>query len=510
MNWFGKTTTAYAGILLGGAAMGALLLGPQFSQSAGAEPIRIEAPRGAPISFADLIDSVSPAVVSVNVRGEREVGSDARDRLLERFQDGIPGLEDFLEERRREEEENGPATRETRALGSGFFISADGLAVTNNHVIDGATEIQLVMHDGTELDAELIGTDPETDLAVVKVIEPGKFPYVEFEQTDKVRVGDWVVALGNPFGLGGTATAGIVSADGRDLGNGSQYTDFLQIDASINQGNSGGPTFDLHGRVIGVNTQILSPTGGSVGIGFAIPAELAVSITDELIKNGEVKRGWLGVSISDFRPEFADALDIKDGKGALVAEVTDGSPAAKAGIKRSDVILSLNGANIDDASHLTRLVGALRADSENRFEILRRGERRIINVKVGERPKNLTAGGGAPIEPQDDDAKDKEEGTSILGVSLSEMDKDSREALGLADAEKGLIVNNVDRSSPFAPVVTAGFALLEVNGEPMEDVDDLKTVIDAARKAGKEQVLVTIRSARGTNFVTVDISEDEE
>ena len=507
MNWFGKTSTAFAGILLGGAAMGALLLGPQFSQLAEADPIKIEAPRGAPLSFADLIESVSPAVVSVNVRGEREVNdSPSSERLLERFR-GVPGLEDFLEERRREEEEDGPATRETRALGSGFFISADGLVVTNNHVIDGATEIQLVMTDGTELDAELIGTDPETDLAVVKVINGGTFEYVEFEKSDDVRVGDWVVALGNPFGLGNTATAGIVSADGRDI-NGSQYTDFLQIDASINQGNSGGPTFDLKGRVIGVNTQILSPTGGSVGIGFAIPADLVVTITDELIKNGEVKRGWLGVSIGDFRPEFAEALDVKDGKGALVADVTPGSPADDAGIKRSDVIIELNGAEIEDANELTRRVAKLIVDSENDFVVLRRGERRIIKVTVGERPKNLTAGTTQPEQPEEDEEK-KEEGESVLGVSLSELDEEAREALGLKDSEKGLIVNGVERSSPFARVMTTGFALLEVNGQPMESVEDLQRVIDAARRAGKEQVLVTVRSVRGTNFATVDISEDE-
>lgn len=506
MNLFGKTTTAYAGLLLGGAAMGALLLGPQFSQSADADPIKIEAPRGAPISFADLIESVSPAVVSVNVRGERQVGSNARDQLLERFR-GLPGLEDFLEERRREEEETGPETRETRALGSGFFITADGFVVTNNHVIDGATEIQLVMSDGTELDAELVGTDPETDLAVVKVTNPGKYPYVEFELTDKARVGDWVVALGNPFGLGGTATAGIVSADGRDLGNGSQYTDFLQIDASINQGNSGGPTFDLYGRVIGVNTQILSPTGGSVGIGFAIPAELAVAVTSELIKNGEVKRGWLGVSIGDFRPEFADALDVENGKGALVAEVTPGSPAAKAGIKRSDVIIKLNGVDIEGSSQLTRLVAKLIVDSENKFVVLRRGKPMDINVKVGARPKNLTTGVPAPQEPEDKD-KDKESSADILGVTLSELDDESRKALGLGEKEKGLIVNSVARTSPFAKVVTEGFALLEVNGTPMTSPEDLEKVIEEARRSGKEQVLVTVRSVRGTNFATVKITEE--
>jgi len=477
MNWFGKTTTAYAGLLLGGAAMGALLLGPQFAQQAEADPITIEAPRGAPLSFADLIDSVSPAVVSVNVRGERELArNNSEERLLERFR-GVPGLEDFLEERRREEEENGPATRETRALGSGFFISEDGYVVTNNHVIDGATEIQLVMSDGTELDAELVGTDPETDLAVVKVIDPGKYAYVEFEQTDKVRVGDWVVALGNPFGLGGTATAGIVSADGRDLGNGSPYTNFLQIDASINQGNSGGPTFDLHGRVI---------------------------------ENGEIKRGWLGVQIGDFRPEFAEALDVEDGKGALVADVTSGSPADKAGIKRSDVIIKLNGTDIEGSSELTRLVAKLRVDSENDFVVLRRGERKTIKVTVGERPKNLSAAGGNTPAPDADEDEDGETGASVLGVTLSELTDEDRETLGLRDNEKGLLIKDVERSSPFARIVGEGFALLEVNNRPMESVDDLQDVVADARRAGKERVLITVRTTRGTNFATVDISDTDD
>ena len=260
--------------------------------------------------------------------------------------------------------------------------------------------------------------------------------------------------------------------------------------------------------MIGVNTQILSPTGGSVGIGFAIPADLVVTITDELIKNGEVKRGWLGVSIGDFRPEFAEALDVKDGKGALVADVTQGSPADDAGIKRSDVIIELNGAEIEDANELTRRVAKLIVDSENDFVVLRRGERRLIKVTVGERPKNLTAGTVQTEIPEEDEEK-KEEGESVLGVSLSELDEEARKALGLKDSEKGLIVNDVERSSPFARVMTAGFALLEVNGQPMESVEDLERVIDTARRAGKEQVLVTVRSVRGTNFATVDISEDE-
>lgn len=508
MNWLGKKTTAYVGMLLGSATFGALLLAPQFNLPADADPIVIEAPRGAPLSFADLIDRVSPAVVSVNVRGEREIGSDQSDQLLERFR-GVPGLEDFLERRREEEEESGPRTRETRGLGSGFFISADGYVVTNDHVIKGATEIQLVTSDGRELDAELIGTDPDTDLAVIKVIEPGTFPYVEFEEAEPVRVGDWVVALGNPFGLGGTATAGIVSAQGRTIGN-SNYTDFLQIDASINQGNSGGPTFDLSGRVIGVNTQILSPTGGSVGIGFAIPADLAVTITDEIIKNGRVRRGWLGVTISDFRPEFAEALGVDDGKGAMIAEVTDDSPADEAGLKRSDVIIRLNGEEIEDANALTRRVAKLTVGSRNEFIVLRRGDRKTISVTIGERPSDPNALVNSLNLDDGQTTDTPEEGESILGVSLQTLDLDARRALGLDEEEDGLLVTAVDSESAFARVVRPGFALLEVNGRSMTSVQDLEKAVSAARSSGKEQVLVTVRTNQGTNFATVDITETED
>ncbi len=511
MSLFGKSGMALSAFLLGGVAVGTLVLGPQFAPSADADPITIEAPRGAPLSFADLIERVGPAVVSVNVRGEQVVGNGGSDQLLERFR-GIPGFEDFLERRREEERENGPETRETRALGSGFFISADGFAVTNHHVIDGATEIQLVMSDGTELDAELIGADPETDLAVVKVKDVGTYPYVEFEQTDKVRVGDWVVALGNPFGLGGTATAGIVSADGRDI-NGSNYTSFLQIDASINRGNSGGPTFDLNGRVIGVNTQILSPTGGSVGIGFAIPAELAISVTNELIETGKIARGWLGVSISTFTEEFAEALDVEDGKGALVGDVSDGSPADKAGIRRSDVIVELNGADIDDANQLTRSVGRLRVGSENEFVVLRRGERVKLNVTIAERTETALAAlnGNARPGGTPDVEEDEEEATGQLGLALAPLDSEAKDRLGLDDDEDGLVIRAINDDSPFASLgATEGLALLEVNGRTLKTTADFDAAIQSARDAGKEQVLVAVRSPNGTGFATVDITEDEE
>ena len=511
MSMFGKSGVALSAFLLGGVVVGGLVLGPQFAPSADADPITIEAPRGAPLSFADLIEKVGPAVVSVNVRGEQAVGAAGSEELLERFR-GVPGFEDFLERRREDERENGPETRETRSQGSGFFISADGFAVTNHHVIDGATEIQLVMSDGTELEAELIGADPDTDLAVVKVLDGGTFPYVEFEKTDKVRVGDWVVALGNPFGLGGTATAGIVSADGRDI-TGSNYTDFLQIDASINRGNSGGPTFDLNGRVIGVNTQILSPTGGSVGIGFAIPAELAISVTNELREKGRVSRGWLGVTIRDFTPEFAEALDIENGAGALIGDVSDGSPADKAGMRRSDVVIALNGVDIETSSELTRAVGRLRVGSRNEFVILRRGEELKLNVVIAERTAEALASLNNTVvpgaEPEDDEEEKSE--TGQLGLALNPLDSDTRKSLGLDDDESGLLITAIDADSPFAALgATEGLALLEVNGRMLETRADFDAAIAAARDSGKEQVLVAVRSAAGTGFATVDISEDEE
>ncbi|MEM6901173.1 MAG: Do family serine endopeptidase [Pseudomonadota bacterium] len=507
---FGQT---FAAIVAGGVLVGAFTLGPQLGPSADADPITIEAPGGAPMSFADLVEQVSPAVVSINVRGEQEVGDSAGiDRFLEQFRD-MPGFDEFMRRRREEleEDDDSPRTRETRALGSGFFISAEGHAVTNNHVIAGANEIQLVLSDGREFEAELIGTDPSTDLAVVKVIDPEiDFPYVEFEGSDNMRVGDWVVAVGNPFGLGGTATAGIISADGRNLGQGSQYTDFLQIDASINRGNSGGPTFDLTGRVIGVNTAIFSPTGGSVGIGFAIPSDLAIRITDELIKNGRVSRGWLGVSIQDFTPEFAESVGMEGARGAIVSELVDDGPAELSGVERGDVIVEVNGDNIIDATGLTRKVGNLIAGSENAFVVLRDGERQTINVTVGERPEDPNALTNAPGSGDREEKDDESVETGPLGVALRPLDREARSALGLDDDEQGLLIVDVERDSPVAATgLRPGTAILEVNGRTVGSVSEFTGAIEAARRAGKDQVLIAAVVNGRTQFGTIDISEDE-
>lgn len=504
---FGLSGRLIAGALMATAAMGALTLGPQAFQRSDAQPISIEAPRGAPISFADLIEQVSPAVVSVNVVSEREIGglSDF-EQFMERFR-GTPGFEEFLERRREEQGETPePRTREARSLGSGFFISSDGLVVTNNHVVADATQIEVVLEDGRELEAELVGTDRQTDLAVLRVVEPGEYPHVEFADQMSLRKGDWVVALGNPFGLGGTATAGIVSAFGRELGPDSPYTDFIQIDASINRGNSGGPTFDLAGRVVGVNTAIFSPTGGSVGIGFAIPSNLAVQITDQLIENGRVSRGWLGVSIQDLTDDMAEAQGLSHSNGAIVAEIVEGSPALSAGLKRGDIIVELNGAPVTDSTGLTRSVGSLLAGSRNTFVVLRDGARRTFTVTVAERPDDpLSLPTSDDLERSSGEAEKNE-----LGVSLMPLDDEARDALGLKASENGVVISELAESSPLNEAgLRKGMAILEVNGRSISNQTEFIAAIDAARNEGKEKILLAVRANGVTGFRTIDVAGDE-
>ncbi len=509
---FGISPQAMIAGLTGAAAMAAFSFGPQILQPADARPIKIETPNDAPISFADLIERVSPAVVSVNVVSEREVTSLAdMERFMDRFRD-MPGFEDFMDRRFGEPGEDGdrqPRTEEARALGSGFFITADGYIVTNNHVIDGATEIQVVLEDGRELEAEMVGTDPQTDLAVIKV-EDGRedFPYVRFADTPDLRRGDWVVALGNPYGLGGTATAGIVSALGRrdQLGRSSTYTDFLQIDAAINRGNSGGPTFDLDGNVIGVNTAIFSPTGGSVGIGFAIPSDLARDITDTLIKDGRVSRGWLGVVIQDLTEDMAEAQGLDADGGAIVADVNMEGPAADAGMRRGDIIVSVNGKTVGDATALTREVGRLIAGSSNRFTILRDGQRQTLKVKVGERPEDpyTASTGNGDGETSGDGAE------GPLGARLAPLDEETRETLGLRANERGVVITDLASDSPLREAgLRAGMAILEVNGTPVGSASAVEGAIDEARSRGRNNVLLAVRAGEVTTFMTVPIAVEE-
>lgn len=476
--------------------MGAILLGPQFP-NADANPITLEAPSGAPVSFADLIEQVSPAVVGVRVRTEMQLTDrelSQRERFLEQF--GLTPPEDE------------PEPREGRGQGSGFFISGEGHIVTNNHVVENAVEIEIITDNGSVLDAELVGTDPETDLAVLKVKSSGTYPFVDFGSSKQLRRGDWVVAVGSPLGFSGTATAGIVSALGKpgDFRRSQTYTDYLQIDAAINRGNSGGPTFDMNGRVVGVNTWIASTTGGSIGLGFAIPSELVDQVTSTLIDKGKVSRGWLGVTITNVDDDMAEAVGLKDAKGAIVTRVTEGSPAEDSGLERGDIIVKINGQAVDDATITTRVVGSLLAGSTNEFELYRNGKRRTISVKVGERPNGLTATG---LVSPDGDGSD-EGGDGPLGVSLTPLDEEARERLDLGSDEKGMVITALDQDSPlYEEGVRVGMAILDVNYKKLDSIEVLEQELEDARENGRDNLLMAIHSERGTIFLTIDVSEDE-
>lgn len=502
MKLLGLSRTALIAGLVGAGASAGLLFGPQF-QSADARPITIQAPAGAPLSFADLIEQVSPAVVSVNVVSEREASDLSElERFFDRFRGGPAPEGD-------DSEEDGP-TREARSLGSGFFISGDGLIVTNNHVVEGATEIEVVLEDGREIEAELVGADAETDLAVLRVVEGAGYPHVRFGNSSQLRRGDWVVAVGNPFGLGGTATAGIVSAVGKpgDRGRSSTYTDYLQIDAAINRGNSGGPTFDLYGNVVGVNTAIYSPTGGSVGIGFAITSDQAKIVTDLLIQDGKVRRGWLGVTIQDVTDDMADARGLTNAEGAIVADLVSNGPAKKSGIQRGDIIVEVNGTKVTDATSTTRVVGALLAGSNNSFIVLRNGARVNVPVTVGERPENINASFDASDNTRPDSESETEE--APLGMTLSTLDEDIREDMDMDADEPGMVIADLDSDSPLREIgLRPGMVILDVNGQSLTSVSVLEDQIAATTRRGRDKLLMAVRSSGRTLFVTVDISEDQ-
>lgn len=507
----GTKAIGLSAALLAGTTLGAVMIAPAISQTATNDAIVVQQPLGAPVTFADLIEQVSPAVVSVNVVSETEVQVPPNMEEFFEFFRNRPGFEDYFGAPKEDDEDDSPQTRESRSLGSGFFISADGLIVTNNHVVKDATEIEVVLEDGRELEAELVGTDERTDLAVVRVKEPGTYPFVNFETEAELRRGDWVVALGNPFGFGGTATAGIISADGRQLTGGGAYTDFIQIDAAINRGNSGGPTFDLQGNVIGVNTAIISPSGGSVGIGFAIPADLAKEITDQLIEKGKVERGWLGVSIQTFSEDMAEALGREGETGALVAQVVTESPAAKAGFKRNDIILEIDGREMEDSTHVTRTVGGLLAESEHDFTILRGGKEMVISVKIGVLPDNVadlpTDETGSTDEGP---AKKADPGAEVLGMSLTPLTPEDRTKLGLDRGTPGLKIGKVTANSPAGRLgLSAGQAILEVNFEPVSTAAQFEKMANEAKELGRASVLISVRINNQTTVVPLSFDEDE-
>jgi serine protease Do len=386
-------------------------------------------------------------------------------------------------------------------LGSGFIISEDGVVVTNHHVVDEAESIQVKLSDGRELDAELIGSDEGTDLAVLRIKGGGRFPYVQFDRTPSVRVGDWVVAVGNPFGLDGTATAGIVSAKGRR--EGSNYVDFMQIDAPINRGNSGGPAFDLRGNVIGVNSAIFSPTGGNVGIGFAIPSDTAARIVDQLIRSGRVSRGWLGVQVQAIDKEIAASLGLGDAKGAIVNGVTPESPAATAGVRQGDVILSFNGEAVADSRDLTQKVGAAVVGRDARVEVLREGKRQTLNVRLAERPseRQLASADGN----QNPNAEPETGELNALGVAVRTMTAEDRRRLMLQGVDGGLLITRVDPNSDvYERGVRAGDVILEAASRAISGVAELNSAIEQAKRQGRP-VLLRVQSRSGpSRYIAVE------
>jgi len=488
-------------LMAGGAAM-ALFAGfaaPTLLSATAQEinPTAVAPPHGAPGSFADLIERVRPAVVSVTVRQRP-------DAVQQPSLEGLPpGFEEFF--RGRPGGRTGPAPT---SLGSGFFIAQDGTIVTNHHVVEGAEEITIRTSDGRDLPADIVGSDEATDIAVLRIRGGGRFPYVTFDDARHVRVGDWVVAVGNPFGLDGTATAGIVSAMGRTDAGSSAYVDYMQIDAPINRGNSGGPTFDLAGNVIGVNSAIFSPTGGNVGIGFAIPANTASAIVQQIVSSGRVTRGWIGVSIQPLDADIASSLGLEEARGALIASVTPDGPAARAGLQQGDVILTFNGQQIENSRDLTQRVGATAIGANSRVEILRNGRRQTLNLRLGERPSEQTLASTNPAPNATPEPEQEEQGgvaQSSLGVAVRPLTAEDRTRLSLRANENGLVITTVEPTSDAAQKgIRPGDVIMQAGGRAIRTAAELTAAVDAARRANRP-LLLQVSNRAGRGFVAVDV-----
>jgi len=453
---------------------------------------------GTPPGFGDLVAKVKPAVISVRVKIDQDNDKNAMLQQNRMDQDEDSPFDQFSRQFgfRLPNGMNGMPRQRHQMItgeGSGFFISADGYAVTNNHVVDHAESVQVTMDDGTIYTAKVVGTDPKTDLALIKVDGKKDLPFVKFSD-QKPRIGDWVVAVGNPFGLGGTVTAGIVSASGRDIGNGP-YDDFIQIDAPINKGNSGGPAFDMNGNVIGVNTAIFSPSGGSVGIGFDIPASTAKLVVAQLKDKGAVTRGWLGVQVQPVTAGIAESLGLKDAAGALVAEAQPDTPAAKAGIQPGDVITAVNGTAIKDSRSLAREISAMGPGSSAKLDILRKGDSKTITVTLATMPNQPEK--QAKAGQQDNDSM---RGAPRLGLSVAP----ASEVAGAGN--KGVVITAVDPDGPAAERgLQSGDVILDVAGKSVSNVSELRSALADAKSGGKHDVLMRIKTADNTHFVAVPI-----
>lgn len=449
--------------------------------------------RGAPESFADLAERLMPAVVNI---------STTQTVSQERAQNNVPPpFQDFFEDfLKRFPQQEGQRQRKVSSLGSGFVIDPDGIIVTNNHVIEGADEIVVNFADGEKYDAKLIGRDPKTDLAVLKIEAKKKFPFVKLGASQKARVGDWVIAIGNPFGLGGSLSAGVISAIKRDIRSGP-YDDFIQTDAAINRGNSGGPLFNMDGDVIGVNSSIISPSGGSVGIGFAIPSDLVQSVVDQLISYGETRRGWLGVRIQPVTDELAETLGLDKAKGALVSEVMPDGPARKGGVNAGDVIVEFDGKKVETARDLSRIVADTDIEKKVSVVLIRDGKSKKVSIVTGRLEAFDLANNETPDNPK------SAEKTKIAGLELADLDAQTRDQIGLDKAIVGALVASVDVDSrAYESGIRRGDVITEIARSPISSAATARAAIEAAKSAGEKSVLIYVRNGEGIRFVALKLN----
>ncbi len=455
--------------------------------------------RGAPESFADLAETISPSVVNITT-STTVAGRMGPQGIVP---DGSP-FEDFFRDFQNRNGPEGDQPRRSSALGSGFVISEDGFIVTNNHVIEGADEIEIEFFEGFSLPAKLVGTDPTTDIALLKVEAETPLKFVSFGDSNTARVGDWVMAMGNPLGQGFSVSAGIVSARNRALSG--SYDDYIQTDAAINRGNSGGPLFNMDGDVIGVNTAILSPTGGSIGIGFSMASNVVVRVVDQLQKYGETRRGWLGVRIQDVTEDVAEAMGLEGTAGALITDVPDG-PAKDAGLLSGDVILKFDGADVADTRGLVRQVGNTEVGKAVRVVVNREGQTETIMVTLGRRED--AESGSVPTGPTEPEEEAAPETLDLLGLSLSAVTDELTEEYALGENAEGLVVTVVDEDSEaFEKGLRAGDLITEAGQSPIKRFDEFEEKIAEAREAGRKSILLLVRRSGDPRFVALGIEEN--
>ncbi|MCI5075706.1 Do family serine endopeptidase [Oricola sp.] len=497
-------TLALKPLRLAGAAMLSLAIVAGGAMLPGA-PARFADAQEGPASVADisarLLDSV------VNISTSQTVGGSDQNVPRPEVPEGSPFQEFFDEFFDQQQDGGGPRSRQVQSLGSGFVVDESGIVVTNNHVIEGADEVSVNFNDGTKIKAEVLGHDPKTDIAVLK-IDPGdkQLKAVPFGDSDTARVGDWVLAIGNPFGLGGTVTLGIISAIGRDINSGP-YDDFIQTDAAINRGNSGGPLFNMKGEVIGINTAIISPSGGSIGIGFSIPAELAQHVIDQLVEFGETRRGWLGVRIQSVTDDIAESLGMDNAKGALVAGIIKGGPVDDGTIEPGDVILRFDGRDVDNARALPRIVADSPVGKAVEVELIRKGERMTVDVTLG-RLEDTDVAMATPEQEEDGAAQEEPATVELFGMTLAELDEAQREAFGIGESvERGVVILAVDPESAAAEKgIQPGETIVEIAQETVTSPKDVVEAIDKLKEDNRRNALLMLAAKTGElRFATIRI-----